>query len=205
MKIDTKTKLLDAAEQLFSQKGFRGASHREITLVAAVNLAAVNYHFRSKEALIRAVIKRRADRINAERLAALDHAEMEADGAPVPTEVVLDAFFRPAIEDSSACSRGLLGRIWADADRHRDFVDLIMPVMERFAQALRRSLKEPPDEDLYWKLHFSVSVLVFTMEGWQHLERLSGGLCTLTDAKGTIRRMVEFVNGGLRASRKQEG
>jgi|SRR5579859_4464501 len=63
--IDAKTRLLDAAERLFSDKGFEAVSHREISLAAAVNLAAVNYHFGSKDRFIWAVIKRRVDSINA--------------------------------------------------------------------------------------------------------------------------------------------
>ena len=75
--IDTKTRLLDAAERLFSDRGFEAVSHRDIAVAAAVNLAAVNYHFGSKDRFIRAVIKRRVDSINARRLAALARAERQ--------------------------------------------------------------------------------------------------------------------------------
>jgi AcrR family transcriptional regulator len=73
--IDTKTRLLDAAERLFSDRGFEAVSHRDIAVAAAVNLAAVNYHFGSNDRFTRAVIKRRLDSINARRLAALARAE----------------------------------------------------------------------------------------------------------------------------------
>ena len=69
--IDTKTKLLNAAERLFSDKGIEAVSHRDIALAAAVNLAALNCHFGSRQAFIQAVIKRRVEPINAHRLAAL--------------------------------------------------------------------------------------------------------------------------------------
>src|SRR5437773_3855978 len=75
--IDTKTKLLNAAERLFSDKGIEAVSHRDIALAAAVNLAALNYHFRSRQTFIRAVIKRRVEPINAHRLAALARAERQ--------------------------------------------------------------------------------------------------------------------------------
>ena len=69
--IDAKTRLLDAAERLFSERGFEAVSHRDIALAAAVNLAAVNYHFGSKDRFLGSVIKRRVDSINARRLAEL--------------------------------------------------------------------------------------------------------------------------------------
>src|SRR6266849_5184700 len=84
--IDTKTKQLNAAERLFSDKGLEAVSHRDIALAATVNLAALNYHFGSRQAFIRAVIKRRVEPINAHRLAALARAERQMGGAPVPAD-----------------------------------------------------------------------------------------------------------------------
>ena len=97
--IDTKTKLLNAAERLFSDKGIEAVSHGDIALAAAVNLAALNYHFGSRQAFIQALIKRRVEPINAHRLAALARAERQMGGAPVPTDKILEAFFGPAVED----------------------------------------------------------------------------------------------------------
>src|SRR5436853_374317 len=79
--IDTKTRLLDAAERLFSDRGFGAVSHRDVALAAGANLAAVNYHYGSKDQFIRAVIKRRMDSINARRLAALARAERQEESA----------------------------------------------------------------------------------------------------------------------------
>src|SRR5205085_2358496 len=58
---ETRTRILDAAEELFMQHGFEGTSMRLLTAKAGVNLAAVNYHFGSKDALIEAVFHRRLD------------------------------------------------------------------------------------------------------------------------------------------------
>ena len=55
---ETRTRILDAAEELFMQHGFEGTSMRQLTAKADVNLAAVNYHFGSKKALIQAVFSR---------------------------------------------------------------------------------------------------------------------------------------------------
>ena len=86
----TRERLLDAAERLFAEAGYT-ASLRDITAAAGANLAAVNYHFGSKEELVKAVLLRRVGPINAERrrrLAALE--------SPT-TEDVVRAFLEPAL------------------------------------------------------------------------------------------------------------
>ena len=93
--IDTKTKLLNAAERLFSDKGIEAVSHRDIALAAAVNLAALNYHFRSRQTFIRAVIKRRVEPINAHLLAALARAERQMGVRLKMGEMWMRLFFRP--------------------------------------------------------------------------------------------------------------
>src|ERR1700689_3627548 len=94
----TKDRILNAAERLFARDGFEATSLRAITAEAGVNLAAVNYHFQSKEALVQAVIGRRMGPVTARRLALLDAYEAEAGDAAVPLEKLLDAFLRPVVE-----------------------------------------------------------------------------------------------------------
>src|SRR5580704_13248627 len=95
--MNTKDRILDAAERLFARDGFEATSLRAITTEASVNLAAVNYHFQSKEALVQAVIGRRMGPANAQRLALLDAYEAQAVDAPVPLEKIMDAFLRPVV------------------------------------------------------------------------------------------------------------
>src|SRR5882724_9640976 len=85
----TKARILDAAEALFMEHGFEATSLRSITAAAAVNLAAVNYHFGSKEELFRAVLTRRLDPMNQARVALLDRFEAEAGEVPVSCERIL--------------------------------------------------------------------------------------------------------------------
>ena len=69
---DTKQRILDVAERLFATRGFHATSLRAITRAAEVNLAAVNYHFGSKDALLEAVMLRRLGPLNEIRQARLD-------------------------------------------------------------------------------------------------------------------------------------
>jgi AcrR family transcriptional regulator len=75
---DTKERILDAAERLFAAHGFAGTSLRAVTKEAGVNLAAVHYHFGTKEDLLRAVLSRIVIPVNRERL------EMLRRGAILP-------------------------------------------------------------------------------------------------------------------------
>src|SRR2546430_11769897 len=94
---ETRTRILDAAEELFMQHGFEGASMRMLTAKAGVNLAAVNYHFGSKHALIEAVFRRRLDPMNVARIAALDQLEGDAPGRVLAPESIIRAFIGPGL------------------------------------------------------------------------------------------------------------
>jgi AcrR family transcriptional regulator len=95
---ETRERILDAAERLFARKGITSTSMRALTAAAGVNLAAVHYHFGSKEALLDAVIERRAEPCNAARNRALDrHLAERAEAAP-DVEQVLRAFLEPVVE-----------------------------------------------------------------------------------------------------------
>src|SRR5580765_5251639 len=94
---ETRTRILDAAEELFMQHGFEGASMRLLTAKAGVNLAAINYHFGSKDALIEAVFRRRLDPMNAARIAELDRLEAAAGASPPDVEAIIRAFLRASL------------------------------------------------------------------------------------------------------------
>src|ERR1022692_4678526 len=93
----TKDRILDAAERLLSKNGFDATSLRAITAEADVNLAAVNYHFHSKDALMKALIARRLGPVNQKRLAMLDAVESAAGNGPLPVGAVIAAFISPVI------------------------------------------------------------------------------------------------------------
>ena len=90
----TKDRILGAAEELFAQYGFAGTSLRQVTSRADVNIAAVNYHFGSKENLVNEVFRRRMDEMSAQRLQRLRAA---VAGNPCELEHVLAAFVEPAL------------------------------------------------------------------------------------------------------------
>src|SRR5205807_450918 len=110
---DTKNRILDAAERLMGNQGFE-VPLRAITAEAGVNLAAVNYHFQSKDALLDAIIARRFAPVNRRRIEVLDQVEAEHPDGPLPLEPVLNAFFQPVFEAAADMThiRPLIGRIY---------------------------------------------------------------------------------------------
>ena len=148
----TQVKILDAAEALFMEHGFEATSLRQITAAASVNLAAVHYHFGSKEDLFEAVLTRRLDPMNQERLALLTRFEHESAPKALSCEKILAAMFIPALKLARDPERGgknflrLLGRAYADpAPFIRQFLsDQYAVVIARFKAAFGRALPQLP-------------------------------------------------------------
>jgi AcrR family transcriptional regulator len=178
---DTKTRILDAAEGLFTEHGFEATSLRQLTSAAGVNLAAVNYHFGSKEELFESVLTRRLDPMNRERIALLTRFEREAAPEVLSCERILTAMFIPALELARDRERGgqnflrLLGRAYADpAPFIRRFLSEQYAVMiARFKGAFGRALPHLPKKELSWRLHFVMGALSYTLAGTDALKMIA--------------------------------
>ena len=204
----TKDRILDAAEALFMEHGFEATSLRQITAAANVNLAAVHYHFGSKEELFEAVLRRRLDPMNQERLDLLTRFEHESAPKPLSCEKILAAMFIPALKLARDPERGgknflrLLGRAYADpAPFIRQFLSEQYAVMiARFKAAFGRALPQLPRKELTWRLHFVMGALSFTLAGTDAL-KLIAELNPLESDNDEIllRRLAPFLLAGLLA------
>ena len=206
---ETRTRILDAAEELFMLHGFEGTSMRQLTAKAAVNLAAVNYHFGSKDALIEAVFRRRLDPMNAARLAALD--ELEAAGRTLSPDTIIRAFVGEGlrmIEDVKTGGRNfirLLGRTYTEpAKPIRVLIgQLYAPAMARYKAAFERALPQMPREELVWRMHFMFGTLAYTMAATDTVQLIAG--CKPEDrydARLLEDRLTAFLAAGLTAPLK---
>ncbi|MCX7960582.1 MAG: TetR family transcriptional regulator [Burkholderiales bacterium] len=205
---DTRSRILDAAEALFMQHGFEGTSMRMITARANVNLAAVNYHFGSKHALVEAVFRRRLDPMNAARIAALDRLENEARGAALAPEAIIRAFVAPSLrllEDAQGGGRNfvrLLGRAYTEPAREiRHLIGaLYAPAMARYKAAFERALAHMPREELVWRMHFMFGTLAYTLAATDTVRLIAG--CKPEDrynAQLLEERLAAFLAAGLLA------
>jgi len=199
----TKERILSAAEELFARHGFAGASLRAVTATANVNLAAVNYHFGSKENLINEVFRRRLDQLTETRLNALKAAKQRPD----PTlEGILVAFVEPAFEltrdhQGGAAFMRVLARAYAEHDqRLRKFLsDNYGHVLKAFAQAIAALMPELDKEALYWRLDFIAGALTYAMSEFGMVKR-PANRSEEEHRRQAAREFVRFAVAGLRAA-----
>ena len=169
---DTKTRLLDAAETLYIDAGYEAMSLRHITARANANLAAVNYHFGGKDALIHAMLTRRLDGLNHNRLAFLERFQSSL-GSQLTCEHILGAMFIPALQQSRCPDKSgpallrLLGRAYTDpSPTIRSFLRaMYVDVAEHFFHAFQTVLPHLPREELGWRLHFCIGSLSGILAG----------------------------------------
>ncbi|MCZ6514825.1 MAG: TetR family transcriptional regulator [Acidobacteria bacterium] len=202
----TKQRILETAEGLFAESGFDGTSLRAITTKAGVNLAAVNYHFRSKDELIQAVFARRLEPINRRRLELLDECTQEAGEGPLPLEKIVRAFLRPAVEidlnrPELANFKTLMGRLHTEPKGlMKDLLEKQFgEVISKYLAAFHRALPHLPEEEIFWRTHFMVGSMAHTLACSESIEFVSGGRCDISDLEGTLERLVSYSTAGMRS------
>jgi AcrR family transcriptional regulator len=164
---NTRSRILDVAEELFGERGLDGVSIRDITQKAKVNLAAVHYHFGSKEDLIAAVFERRVVPVNEARLAALDKVEKTAGRRGPGLEDILEAFITPAVRSSLEDARGgvtfskLFGRCLSEPSPQVEALlkKQFEPLAGRMHAALKRALPGLSRSDIFWRMKFTYGAL----------------------------------------------
>lgn len=204
---ETKQRLLDAAELLFIERGYEGMSLRQITAQADANLAAVNYHFGSKDALIHAVLSRRLIRLNQERLALLDACQASQPQA-LDCKTLLAILFAPALRIGRDPALGgpafirLLGRIYSDASPFIQgyLQEHYRPIFERFFNAFAAALPQLSRNELGLRLHFALKSVAGLLAG-DELEQLIAELSmgeTLPEAE-VLGRLVSLLAATITA------
>ena len=205
---DTATRILDVAERLFVEHGFEATSLRMITQQAEVNLAAVNYHFGSKDALLQQAVIRRLAPWNRRCIEELD--ALEASGEVLTVENLVQGFVRPSLALSKDPSRGgalfvcLLSRTFIENHKmlreaipaeHSEFV-------VRYSRAFARVLPHLSQEELAWRLHFSFSLMFNAFAGNDVLKVFikKPQYVSARDPETVARHLLPYVIAGLTAS-----
>ena len=203
---DTKERILDTAERLFAEQGYAATSLRSIIAGAGVNLAAVHYHFHSKEALLEAVILRRSLPANQRRLALLDQLEREAGDNLPSLERVIEAFVAPTFQMARDPKSGgmvfmrLLGRLHAEGDLLPGILTAHFgDVLKRFGSALRRSLPDLPPQELSWRVNLAIGALAQTLRGGSKDLETIADFSVSFDSDTALERLVAFLSAGFRA------
>ena len=204
---DTRSRILDAAEELFAEHGYDATSLRAVTREAGVNLAAVHYHFGGKLPLLQAVIGRRVEDVNRERLALFDAAEARAAGEPPELEEVLEAFLAPAIRLAAHRDEGharfmrIMGRLVATTGEHVHAVwPVFQEVMERALSALERALPHLEPADVRWRFHFLLGSMAMHLVDPGRIRVASRGACDSEDPEEVLRQLLAHAAGAFRAA-----
>jgi AcrR family transcriptional regulator len=204
--LETKQKIIEVAESLFAEKGFRETSLRAITGQANVNLASVNYHFGDKKTLIRAVLNRYLEAFVPllEKELLLLEAQKECS-----MEDVFYALKRPLIDLDSVVEQGasrfllLVGRGYTDVQGHlRWFITSHYgDVLERFNQAVCRANPTLDSQTLFWRLHFTLGTCVFTMASSEALLEIANSeFDSQVNIEQMFEQIVPFLAAGMCAA-----
>jgi AcrR family transcriptional regulator len=193
--IDTKEKIMETAAKLFAEQGYAATSLRQIIAEAGVNLAAVHYHFGSKEELLDELVHRRAEPVNEERMARLERLESQPEGVPPSVNDILWAFLEPTAiaAEQNPIFVQVMGRIHAEGLMPAIVQKHFRPTAERFLSALRLALSDLPEQELQWRVHFMMGAMSQTMCGTPVFALAS------EDFHSRMRRLVRFLSAGFRA------
>ena len=210
--IDTASRILDAAEQLFADRGFTETSLRSITTRANVNLAAVNYHFGSKEALVQAVFERfltpfckRLDRELDEAVALYGgHAPSLHEAFSLLARNMLTGVEASTDDNKLSIFMRLLGLAYTQSQGHlrrflREHYD---DTYRRFVLLIHQSTPHVSPNELFWRIHFAIGAAVFTMGNVETLRAMARNDTyqdnTLEDI---LQKLVPFVANALSEDR----
>jgi AcrR family transcriptional regulator len=207
---ETRTLILDTAEAMFLEQGYSAVTMRALTARAGVNLAAVNYHFGSKDALLLEVFRRGSLAINRERARLLREAETRAGSDPVPLREILHALFAPAVRSTfdeqtpiggSSIYVQFVARASLDGPPEmRAMIEGDVRHLERFIAALSCALPGLSHTELLWRFHFAMGTLHSIYNNLRRLESLAKGDIDLTDADAITARVVEFAAAGMEST-----
>lgn len=205
---DTVERILDAAEALFSEKGFAETSLRNITTKAGVNLAAVNYHFGSKKALIQAVFARYLTPFSVQFANQLDAIDQENTPEHL-LKLLVVTLTKSGLEkpEKFAVFMRLLGLAYSQGQGHlRKFLTSEYgDVFKRYMKEINRITPQLTPMERFWRIHFMLGAAVFTMSSVDSLIAMADhDLNMQTDVKDVINQLMPFLASGLMAVENNE-
>jgi AcrR family transcriptional regulator len=203
--LQTPERILATAEEMFAEQGYWGVSLRSITRASGVNIAAIHYHFGSKQELLEQIFEKRCGPMNGARLRLLSECR-EGPGRPPMLEQILEAYLRPSMiwpNDPDGARRFLRLRAVLSHENESLAADLISrhfnEVSRTFAAALRDVLPQFSEEEVYWRFQFLLSAQYYTLSNPGRVAILSEGKCDPSDVEAALRHMVPFCAAVFRS------
>lgn len=213
MTMTPRERIILAAERLFAIKGIGNATLKAVTQEAGVNLAAVNYHFGSKQELVFAVFDDLADRISRRRLALLAERKLATGGQPLSVSEIVFFFLEPYVLHEGGRDGALLinmilhQRFSPTKTADRIIAKYFDKVATKFVEAFSESIAHLDKKSLYWRYYFMVSSILFSASErgqGNRLAKISGGLADLSDLDELVHQLTVFIAGGMASPNDSE-
>jgi len=206
----TRERILDVAELLFAQKGTKETSLRRITGEAGVNIASIKYHFGSKDGLIKALLRRRLDPINRERMKRLKAIRKAAEdsGSRPCVRDLMHAIFEPILTFTESCENAenflrFVARAMIDPDEtvKEIFLSEMKDVLFLLFQLMKEACPNTPPDRLFWHLQFSLGAMGHALYGRGHLKLVPPGVNSAAGSKKVLEYWLDFVCNGIDGAR----
>lgn len=207
---NTETRIIRAAEALFAEQGFAATTMRQITAAAEVNLAAVNYHYGSKNGLIEAVAADFLEPLCAQleqMLSAREHASDSQICVNELIEMLMRALL--LVRESHPhvlrlCMRLLDLAYSEDQERLRSFLlEQYGARLTPFVERIRQDSAPMEEDEFFWRLHFLLGALIFTLSNHTTLRGLQGDSGAGQEIERTLHRLVPVLSAGFQARAEQ--
>ncbi|MBA2707809.1 MAG: TetR/AcrR family transcriptional regulator [Gemmatimonadaceae bacterium] len=203
--LQTPDRILATAEKMFAEQGYWGVSLRSITRASGVNIAAIHYHFGSKQELLERIFEKRCAPMNQERMRLLAECREDADRPPL-LEQILEAYLRPSLiwpNDPDGAPRFLRLRAVLSHEHETLAANLISrhfnEVSRTFVRSLLAVLPEFSEEEVFWRFQFLLAAQYYTLSNPGRVVILSDGKCDPSDSEASLRHMVPFCAAVFRA------
>lgn len=197
--------ILDVAETAFAENGIAGTSVRSILAAAGANVAAVHYHFGSKERLVEQVFRRRSEKIAHERIRGLKRALADPD-TTWRLERIIRAFLESGFTggdtpEGAARFARLRARISTEDTElaRRLLAESFDASSRQFIAALAAALPDLDEAAIAWRFHAMLGVMVYTMANPGRIQKLTDGACDPSDYLEAVDRLVPIVAAMFRS------
>ena len=198
-----KERVLDSAEELFGQQGYESVTMRNIAEHADVHISQIVYHFTNKNMLVRAIVLRRADELNQERLQMLDYYRRAIGDAKPEVSALLRAFLSPFFDRRSSGDQGwrnysaFIGRIIWDPNASDHINEAFNEVAKTFLRSLYEALPDIPDERIHWGFQFLLASMYSVEETNTRIESLSDSRFSGKDLSTAFEALIPFLCAGF--------
>jgi AcrR family transcriptional regulator len=195
--------ILDAAERLFAERGIDAVSLRTITAEAGYSVAALHYHFATRDGLVRALLERAQPRMFTERARMV--AQL-ADQATPPLEGIVAALVRPLtagmLEDFPGSIAKLRFLVRLSFDRSPYLETIVEDSFALFRPLLRRALPGVDERTLMRRWHFAADLAQHALANALeiYLPSGSGSAPKRVEFEHFLGDLSGFIVGGLRGA-----